>query len=339
GTSSGATWLWSGTSNGTFRYGMQGLDSGGNLRLYIGSNFYTFDGSSFYINGVGFSKVGHTHSYLSSSGGSVSGAIVSNTSFNFSTTYGGTGLYMGNGDGATETTCNLDIQSWNGIGIKGMAGNPYGNGTRTVWINARHGEIATKGGMNAMGTSYIGPSGSGYRVAFTTYASEPCICASPQNGNWGYLGNPNSRWYWLYVKNIYVVADGKIDPATDGGPNIGGYSDRFAGVWAITFGSTSLREVKENIAEYRPISILDKVKALPVYSYQHKVGRHAKQLGVMVEESPSEILVQDDEEKEAHSIDLYSYTTFVLAGLKEAVRKIEQLEAKFTAITQKETIA
>ena len=109
-------------------------------------------------------------------------------------------------------------------------------------------------------------------------------------------------------------------------------------MWAITFGSTSLREVKENIAEYRPISLLDKVKALPVYSYQHKVGRHAKQLGVMVDESPTEILVQDDEEREAHSIDLYSYTTFVLAGLKEAVRKIEQLEAKINAMTQKETI-
>ena len=144
----------------------------------------------------------HPHSYLPLSGGSMTGAIVSASSFNFSTTYGGTGLYMGNGDAATEATCNLDIQSWNGIGIKGMAGNPYGDGTRTMWINARTGRIDAKGGYFKNGTeaSYSGHShgasgmatarsdfsgsiGSGGRLNFNS-ASEYCFSPCTEGGQY-----------------------------------------------------------------------------------------------------------------------------------------------------------
>lgn len=75
----------------------------------------------------------------------VSSDVVSTGSFNFTSVYGATGLFIGNGDGATELTCNMDLASWNGIGVRGMAGNPYGNGTRTIWINARNGNITSKG--------------------------------------------------------------------------------------------------------------------------------------------------------------------------------------------------
>jgi hypothetical protein len=46
GTSTSATWLWSGTSNGTFRAGFQMLDQGGEGRLYIGSAAFQFNGST-----------------------------------------------------------------------------------------------------------------------------------------------------------------------------------------------------------------------------------------------------------------------------------------------------
>jgi len=46
GTSSAATWLLSGTSGGTFRYGIQGLDAGGTLRIYEGTNYINFSGGT-----------------------------------------------------------------------------------------------------------------------------------------------------------------------------------------------------------------------------------------------------------------------------------------------------
>ena len=53
GTSLGATWLLSGTSSGTFRYGLQGLDAGGTLRTYVGStNYLSTDGINI-TNGAG----------------------------------------------------------------------------------------------------------------------------------------------------------------------------------------------------------------------------------------------------------------------------------------------
>ena len=48
GTGANATWLLSGTSGGTFRYGIQALDAGGSLRLYVGSNYLAFDGSTLF---------------------------------------------------------------------------------------------------------------------------------------------------------------------------------------------------------------------------------------------------------------------------------------------------
>ena len=52
GTSTSATWLISGTSGGTFRYGLQGLDGGGILRTYVGSNYLSTDGVNI-TNGSG----------------------------------------------------------------------------------------------------------------------------------------------------------------------------------------------------------------------------------------------------------------------------------------------
>lgn len=50
GTSTGATWLLSGTSGGVFRYGIQGLDSGNFLRFYAGANSFYFNNDTLYAN-------------------------------------------------------------------------------------------------------------------------------------------------------------------------------------------------------------------------------------------------------------------------------------------------
>ncbi|MDV5729411.1 tail fiber protein [Enterobacter hormaechei] len=51
------------------------------------------------------------------------------------------GIYPGNGDGSTWETCNVDIKSWYGVGIR----SDLGEGKRTVVINARTGDVSTKG--------------------------------------------------------------------------------------------------------------------------------------------------------------------------------------------------
>ncbi|MDY0096737.1 MAG: tail fiber domain-containing protein [Candidatus Dojkabacteria bacterium] len=56
GTSSAATWLISGTSGGTFRAGLQALDSSGILRIYSNSSYVSFDGGA--ISATGAVNVG-----------------------------------------------------------------------------------------------------------------------------------------------------------------------------------------------------------------------------------------------------------------------------------------
>lgn len=53
------------------------------------------------------------------------------------------GIFPGNGDAATYGTCNMDIQTWNGLGIKDNAGN-----RRTVF-DARNGDVYTQGSFIA----------------------------------------------------------------------------------------------------------------------------------------------------------------------------------------------
>lgn len=57
------------------------------------------------------------------------------------------GVYPGNGDAATFAMANIDIVSWNGIGFK----SSQGSADRTVVINARNGDISTKGVVTAVG--------------------------------------------------------------------------------------------------------------------------------------------------------------------------------------------
>lgn len=57
------------------------------------------------------------------------------------------GFALGNGDGASYTTANLDITSWWGIGIRSTA-----SGARSIIIDARAGSIGTKGSITADST-------------------------------------------------------------------------------------------------------------------------------------------------------------------------------------------
>jgi hypothetical protein len=80
--------------------------------------------------------------------GALNGIANSSSSLLLSS-YGSSSITNGNGDGSDFALTNIDINSWNGIGIKGMAGNVFGDGTRTIVFNARTGSILAKGTVTA----------------------------------------------------------------------------------------------------------------------------------------------------------------------------------------------
>jgi hypothetical protein len=73
GVASGATWLLSGTSGGTFRGGIQLLDDGTSMRLYNGANYISISGST--ITG---SLTGTASGNLALTGGTVTGSTTFN---------------------------------------------------------------------------------------------------------------------------------------------------------------------------------------------------------------------------------------------------------------------
>lgn len=79
GTATGASWLISGTSGGVFRAGLQVLDSGGTMRIYLGTSYYALTGSSGTIYHSGNFTPGD---YLPLSGGIMTGTIINNIADN-----------------------------------------------------------------------------------------------------------------------------------------------------------------------------------------------------------------------------------------------------------------
>ncbi len=65
----------------------------------------------------------------------------------------GSGIYNGTGDGASQDATNIQIKSWQGIGISPTAGLPSGMtmGQNSIWIDARIGDITTIGSVNSNG--------------------------------------------------------------------------------------------------------------------------------------------------------------------------------------------
>jgi len=77
-----------------------------------------------------------------------------NTGISLHPTYASvTGLYVGNGDGATRDATNIVLKSWYGIGIAPTGGllPSMTMGQNSIWINARSGDINTIGSVNSNG--------------------------------------------------------------------------------------------------------------------------------------------------------------------------------------------
>ncbi|WP_210231866.1 tail fiber protein [Enterobacter hormaechei] len=101
------------------------------------------------------------------------------------------GIYPGNGDGSTWETCNVDIKSWYGVGIR----SDLGDGKRTVVINARTGDVSTKG----------------------TFASDTSV------------RSPRADIDVIYRRNgtTFVANDGNLNLAFSGGSHPSGFKNGY----------------------------------------------------------------------------------------------------------------
>lgn len=240
GTAGLATWMWSASSGGTFRYGFQGLDAGGNLRLYVGTNYYQFTGTEMY---VGTNKVWHQGndgasstldadlldglqgtehlprvSRLHSSDGTTADGYLSNSyqTFNYSTggsgfmgpliSFGGlSGGYPMQITGAYSGGNTIKVRTGNSDG-----GSLVWNAWRTLWHDG-----------NFSPSSYLPLSGG--TLSGTLYGT--------------LLGTSGSPFSWLYVNNLVVYSTAtthSIIPEANGSYTLGNSSYRWSSVWCST---------------------------------------------------------------------------------------------------------
>ncbi|MCM7590143.1 MULTISPECIES: tail fiber protein [Enterobacter cloacae complex] len=136
---------------------------------------------------------GRANEKVAKAGDTMGGRL--NNQFGFAVSAQGTwntnGIYAGNGDGSTWETCNVDIKSWYGIGIR----SDLGDGNRTVVINARTGDVSTKG----------------------TFASETNV------------RSPRADLDVIYRRNgtTFVAADGNLNLAFSSGSHPSGFKNGY----------------------------------------------------------------------------------------------------------------
>lgn len=130
GTASGATWLVGGTSNGTFRGGLQLLDQGTGLRLYTGTSYLE----------VGSTGVAHNGTALVKTGGEL-GTPSSGVLTNCSGT--AANLIVGKAQNAYVPNTNIAIGNANGNGVTYASGFYYNAGLYVPSLITATGVITT----------------------------------------------------------------------------------------------------------------------------------------------------------------------------------------------------
>ena len=132
---------------------------------------------------------------------------------------------------------------------------------------------------------------------------------TPRDGNRSLVASPNG------TGKLYVST-----PA----------QDAFYAVWASSFDVSSSIEFKKNIEDYTG-NATELINSTPVRMYhlnEDVEGVDVKRLGLIVEESPLEIINTDG----GKTIDLYEMASLLWKGNQELSAKITELEARIAAL-------
>lgn len=78
---------------------------------------------------------------------------------------GNGGIGKGNGDNATNTTANVQLKSWFGIGLSPtITGQPVPAGENAHWFNVRNGDMTCRGNISAWGGIRLAANGGEGRI-------------------------------------------------------------------------------------------------------------------------------------------------------------------------------
>jgi hypothetical protein len=69
-----------------------------------------------------------------------------------------------------------------------------------------------------------------------------------------------------------------------------------------------------------------------VYLYSSDADKKDLRFGLLAEQAPIELVGMDTKTKEGSGIDLYAFTTFNFAVIKELQKRIEELQAEVGAL-------
>lgn len=191
GTSSSATWLLSGTSNGVFRGGIQVLDGGGTTRYYTGASYFSFTESNNTITAGTFAGNATTASALQTARTLTIGSTgkTFNGSANVSWTLAEIGAapttkptFLGDNTNNTMTISDASNTTW-GASIK-LTGN--GVVTPSKYIRARSGsfEIVNNGVTSVImtltddGALTVPSTITGSNLSGTNTGDEPAASAT-----------------------------------------------------------------------------------------------------------------------------------------------------------------
>lgn len=156
GTAASATWLLSGTSGGTFRYGIQGLDAGGTLRFYTGTSWIAFDGTNL------TNSSSHT--------------FVTSANYNsYAPTLTGTGASGSWGINITGSAATLTTaRTINSVSF---------NGSANIAINLNNNITFNNGGAGAVsGTAFSGSAAT--TISYNSIGA-PSTTGTNASGTWG----------------------------------------------------------------------------------------------------------------------------------------------------------
>lgn len=146
-----------------------------------------------------------------------------------------------------------------------------------------------------------------------TSGTEACVHNSMGNG-WGFLGNTGSAFYRIYGNG----------------------------------GNVSERARKYDIHKFDNYYLYDQLKMLNTYGYRtisdtvdsdgnvtSQLKRSDMQLGCMIDELPTEVVLYDNEGGAGKAVDIYAYCTMILGTAKVLQEKVETLEAQYSALDER----